>query len=143
MTIYFYSSTDAYSEFSNFAPFGVELEGEWWPTVEHYFQAQKFHDPQHRARIRRAGKPKDAKTLGRCRAVPLRRDWEEIKDDIMHGAVRKKFLTHSGPRELLLSTGDEDLVENAPMDAYWGCGPDGKGLNMLGKILMRVREELR
>lgn len=143
MAIYFYSRTDAYSEFSNFAPFGVEFEGEWWSTVEHYFQAQKFHDPQHRAGIRRAAKPKDAKTLGRSRAVPLRSDWEGIKDDIMYAAVRKKFLTHSVPRDLLLSTGDEELVENAPMDAYWGCGPDGSGLNKLGKILMRVREELR
>lgn len=143
MVIYFYSQTEAYSELSNFAPFGVEMDAEWWPTVEHYFQAQKFHDLEHRARIRRAAKPKDAKSLGRSRAVPLRSDWEETKDEIMYLAVRRKFLTHAGPREILLNTADEELVENAPMDAYWGCGPDGNGLNKLGKILMRVRQELR
>ena len=143
MAIYFYSRTDAYSELSNFAPYGVEFDNEWRPTVEHYFQAQKFDDAEYRARIRRAGKPKEAKTLGRSRAFPLRSDWEDVKDVIMYGAVRKEFLTHSVPRELLLDTGDEELVENAPMDAYWGCGPDGNGLNKLGKILMRVLDELR
>ena len=143
MTIYFYSQTERYAEFSNFARFGVAFDGEWWPTVEHYFQAQKFHDADYRARIRRAGKPKDAKTLGRTRKIPLRADWEDVKDDIMYRAVRRKFETHEGPRRLLLDTGEETLVENAPMDAYWGCGPDGNGLNKLGRILMRVRAELR
>jgi len=48
MTIYFYSQTEEYSEFSNFTPDGVELDDEWWPTVEHYFQAQKFLDEDYR-----------------------------------------------------------------------------------------------
>lgn len=142
MTIYFYSQTDAYSEFSNFAPYGVEFDDEWWPTVEHYFQAQKFLDETYRSKIRRAFKPKDASNLGRTRQVKLRDDWEIIKDDVMLSAVGKKFATHPVPRELLLSTGNEEIVENAPMDPYWGCGPNGQGLNRLGKILMTVRSEL-
>ncbi len=143
MTIYFYSQTDRYAELSNFAPFGVALDDVWWPTVEHYFQAQKFLDADYRDRIRRARKPKDAKSLGRTRKIPLRDDWEQVKDDIMYRAVRKKFETHDELRQLLQRTGNETLVENAPMDGYWGCGPDGKGLNKLGLILMRVRAELR
>ncbi|BEV10811.1 hypothetical protein ATDW_13070 [Asticcacaulis sp. DW145] len=39
MTIWFYGQTDAYAEFSNFSPHGFQMEGVWWPTVEHYFQA--------------------------------------------------------------------------------------------------------
>ena len=111
--------------------------------VEHYFQAMKFHDDNHREKIRRCSKPKAAKALGMSRHVPLRADWEDVKDEIMLQAVRCKFVTHDKPRALLLSTGDADIAENAPMDAYWGVGPDGQGLNMLGKILMQVRAELR
>lgn len=140
--IYFYAQTDPFAEFSNFAPYGVEMDGLWWRTVEHYFQAMKFEDAPYRARIRRAHKPKDAKGLGMTRALPLRADWEEVKDGVMLDAVRVKFATHPVPRDLLLSTGDALIVENAPMDAYWGCGPDGQGLNRLGQILMRVRAEL-
>lgn len=142
-TIYFYAQPDPYAEFSNFAPYGVEKDGLWWRTVEHYFQAMKFHDIAHRERIRLCSRPKQAKSLGMSREIPLRDDWEEVKDGIMLEAVRDKFTLHRGPRDLLLSTGDAQIVENAPMDAYWGCGPDGQGLNRLGEILMQVREELR
>ncbi len=142
-TVYFYSQVDAYAEFSNFAPFGVAMGGVWWPTVEHYFQAQKFDDPDYREKIRRANRPKDAKALGMTRQLPLRPDWDDVKDGIMLDAVRTKFRTHDKLARLLLSTGERMIVENAPMDAYWGCGPDGKGLNKLGKILMTVREDLR
>lgn len=142
-TVYFYSQVDAYAEFSNFAPFGVAIGGVWWPTVEHYFQAQKFDDPNYREKIRRASRPKDAKALGMTRQLPLRPDWEDVKDGLMLEAVRTKFRTHEKLAKLLLSTGERMIVENAPMDAYWGCGPDGKGLNKLGKILMSVRDELR
>lgn len=58
-------------------------------------------------------------------------------------ALEVKFRTHAVPRDMLLATGTQDIVENAPMEAYWGCGPDGQGLNKLGKILMLVRECLR
>lgn len=141
-TIHFYAQTDPYAEFSNFAAFGVEMEGLWWRTVEHYFQAMKFHDAGHREKIRLCSRPRQAKALGMTRAIPLRADWEEVKDGIMLEAVRVKFVTHPVPRDLLLSTGNARIVENAPMDAYWGCGPDGQGLNRLGEILMQVRGEL-
>jgi ribA/ribD-fused uncharacterized protein len=142
-TVFFYAQTDAFSEFSNFSPHGVALDDVWWPTVEHYFQAQKFEDAQYRERIRRAHRPKDAKALGMTRTLPLRADWESAKDGIMYRAVKTKFETHGSLAQLLLSTGDRLIVENAPMDAYWGCGPDGSGRNKLGLILMRVRTELR
>jgi len=143
MAIYFYTKGDAYGEFSNFSPHGVELDGLWWPTVEHYFQAQKFEDAVYRERIRQAKSPKDAATLGRSRAVTLRSDWEAVKEDVMRRAVLKKFNTHAELRLLLRSTGDEAIVENAPGDRYWGCGADGTGLNRLGRILEEVRGILR
>ena len=55
----------------------------------------------------------------------------------------KKFTTHQVLAEMLLSTDERKIVENAPMDAYWGCGPDGLGQNKLGNILVAVRQRLR
>ncbi|MCC3408871.1 MAG: NADAR family protein [Microcoleus sp. PH2017_10_PVI_O_A] len=143
MPIYFYTTSSEYGSFSNFSRHGVELDGEYWLTTEHYFQAQKFPQTEHCDQIRQAKTPKDAAKMGRERTRPLRQDWEQVKDDIMRKAVLCKFKTHADIREILLATGDEEIVENAPGDYYWGCGKDGSGKNMLGQILMEVREILR
>jgi hypothetical protein len=81
--------------------------------------------------------------MGRDRSHPLRGDWEQVKDEIMQQAVLQKFETHADIREILLSTSDELIVENSPIDYYWGCGKDGSGKNRLGELLMTVREILR
>ncbi len=144
MPIYFYSvREEPYGCFSNFSPHGVLLEGVWWPTTEHYFQAQKFAGTPHADEIRNARTPKEAANKGRERQRPLRPDWEQVKDNVMREAVLTKFQTHALIRDLLLSTGDEEIVENAPGDYYWGCGADGTGRNRLGQILMEVRALLR
>ncbi|MEO7001424.1 MAG: NADAR family protein [Ktedonobacterales bacterium] len=145
--IYFYSThEEPYGCFSNFSAQGIALDGAWWPTVEHYFQAQKFvgtANTTYGERIRRATTPKQAATLGRSRQIPLRPDWEEVKDDVMLRAVQCKFETHERLRKLLLSTGDEEIIEASPSDYYWGCGADGSGRNQLGRLLMLVRSRLR
>lgn len=144
MAISFYSAREEpYGCFSNFSPHGVHLDGEWWPTTEHYFQAQKFTDPAQQAQIRRAHSPKEAAERGRDRRRPLRKDWEKVKDEVMRRAVHCKFETHAEIRTILMDTGDEEIVENAPHDYYWGCGKLGGGQNMLGIILMEVRAALR
>ena len=143
MAIEFYSTADPYGEFSNFAAYPFELDGKRWPTSEHYFQAQKFAGTPHEEEVRQARTPKQAAALGRDRTRPLRADWEQVKDDVMRRAVRAKFTAHADIRAVLLSTGDEEIVENAPGDYYWGCGKDGTGKNRLGTILMEVRSELR
>lgn len=61
----------------------------------------------------------------------------------MFKAVLRKFELHAQIREILLSTADEDLVENSPGDYYWGCGVDGSGQNKLGQILMQARTIVR
>jgi ribA/ribD-fused uncharacterized protein len=143
MTIYFYSQRDEpYGCFSNFSPHGFELDGVWWPTSEHFFQAQKFAGTPHVEAIRRAASPMIAAHMGRARKRPLRPDWDEVKDDIMRRAVLRKFETHEGIRAVLLSTGDEQLAEKTTGDYYWGIGMDGTGKNKLGHILMEVREML-
>ena len=148
MTIYFYSPREQpYGCFSNFSRHGISMDDVWWPTVEHYFQAQKFAGTPDNAdyieRIHRAATPKQAAELGRSRSVPLRADWEQVKDAIMLAAVQRKFETHEAIHAILLATADEEIVENAPRDYYWGGGADGSGLNRLGTTLMEVRARLR
>jgi ribA/ribD-fused uncharacterized protein len=119
--IYFYSKTSGYYELSNFSPHGFQLDGVYWPTVEHYFQAQKLPaQPSYQQRIRRARSPKGAKALGRSRKVPLRPDWDNVKDDLMRQALRAKLFAHPELAALLLETGERVLIENAPSDYYWG-----------------------
>ena len=143
MAIYFYTTIGEYGFLSNFSRHGFGLDGKYWPTVEHYFQAMKFVGTGYEERVRRARTPKEAKRLGRNRSFTLRSDWEAVKVAIMKGAVLRKFETHQDIRQRLLATGERELVENAPSDYFWGCGADGSGKNMLGKILMEVRDALR
>jgi N-glycosidase YbiA len=141
--IEFYSTREAYGAFSNFAPYPIEADGLRWPTVEHYFQAQKFAGTPHVEAIRQAPSPMVAARMGRARARPLRSDWDLVKDEIMLRAVRAKFAQYADLAALLLSTGDALIVERSRRDGYWGAGADGSGANRLGQILMTVRAELR
>lgn len=141
--IEFYSAADEYGWMSNFDIAPITLKRKRWPSSEHYFQAQKFAGTEHEAAIRRAGTPGIAARMGRDRSLPLRRDWERVKDDVMRDAVRAKFTQHLDLRAALLATGDAILVEHTDRDAYWGDGGDGSGRNMLGRILMEIRAELR
>jgi ribA/ribD-fused uncharacterized protein len=143
MPIYFYSTTGPYGCFSNFSRHSFTLDGLRWPTAEHYFQAQKFPGTDYAEKIRLASTPKQAAALGRSRAIPIRPDWEKVKEAIMRRVVLRKFETHADIQDILLSTGDDDLIENSPTDFYWGCGKDGSGLNRLGLILMETRTILR
>ncbi|MGX2992998.1 NADAR family protein [Streptomyces sp. JNUCC 64] len=144
MTIYFYGADDVpHGCFSNFSPHALELDGRVWPTSEHYFQAQKFTGTRHADLIRRARTPLRAAELGRDPSKPLRRDWERVKDEVMRRAVETKFRTHADIRHVLLSTADEEIVEDTGTDHYWGRGRTGTGRNKLGRILMRTRTRLR
>lgn len=141
--ILFYRCGDEFREFSNFAPYPIILDGRRWPTAEHYFQAAKFSDKSDQEAVRKANTPLLAARLGRDRKRKLRRDWESAKVGVMKKAVLAKFSQHEDLRVLLLSTNESKIVEHTEHDRYWGDGGDGRGRNMLGRILMEVRNELR
>jgi hypothetical protein len=141
--IKFYGTSSEYGCFSNFAHYPFRLYGRVWPTVEHFFQAQKFPDSEYEEAIRQAKSPAKAKAMGRTRKYRLRRDWEAVKDGLMREAVLAKFTQHEDLRRILLATGDALIQEDSPTDAYWGIGAHGGGKNKLGRILMSVRDELR
>lgn len=144
MTIYFYSvRAEPYGVFSNFSKHGFDLDGKYWKTSEHYFQAQKFAGTEHYGAVWRANTPREAANIGRDRKRPLRADWEQVKEDAMRRALYAKFTTHQQLKEILLSTGDEQLVEDTTNDYYWGQGTNGTGQNRLGVLLMELRDKLR
>lgn len=143
MAIKFYKINDKYGCFSNFAHYKFIVDGICWNTSEHYFQAHKFIDKEYFNIVRLADSPMEAANLGRSRKVPIRSDWEVVKDDIMRKAVYEKFAQNIDIRDILLNTGNEEIIEATKGDYYWGCGIDGSGKNMLGKILMETREKLK
>jgi len=106
-------------------------------------QAQKVAGTPHAERIGQARTPAEAAPIGRDRHLPLRPDWDAVKDNVMRRAVLHKFASHDDLRAVVLATGDDLLVEQAPRDASWGCGADGRGQNKLGQILMEVRATLQ
>jgi N-glycosidase YbiA len=130
-----------YRYLSNFWAAPVELDGEVYRSVEHAYQAAKTIDLTYRKRIHEAYTPNDAKKLGR--KVPLRAGWEEMKVSCMAYLVWMKFSTHDELGIKLVATGDAELIEgNWWGDVFWGVCK-GQGQNMLGKILMQVRTDLR
>ncbi|MGO9405343.1 MAG: NADAR family protein [Terriglobales bacterium] len=141
--VVFYRVNDPYGALSNFAQYGFDIDGKRWPTSEHYFQAQKFAGTAHEDEVRLAPTARDAARIGRERRLPLRPDWENVKLDVMRTALHHKFAAHPSLVDLLLSSGDEEIIEQTTEDYYWGCGSDGSGLNMLGKLLMELRAGYR
>jgi ribA/ribD-fused uncharacterized protein len=117
------------------------LWNRWWNNVEAPYQAAKTIDPNEYVTIWEATSAREARDLGQ--KVKMRDDWDQIKYDIMKECVLAKFVQHHDLLEQLLETGDEELIEDSPVDWFWGCGADGTGKNMLGKALMEIRTLLR
>ena len=143
--ILFYDSRDPYYEFTNFSYYSVVIDGVLYPTTEHYFQSQKLIGTPYCSRVAALSSPREAFEYPRQKGVRdwVRKDWESVKDDVMYRALFHKFTQHDNLRILLLMTDDLDLVEHSPYDSYWGDGPDGRGLNKLGNLLMNLRYFLR
>jgi ribA/ribD-fused uncharacterized protein len=146
--IKFYRASDKpYGAFSNLFKRAIEFEGETFATSEHAYQAGKARKPEVKAWILAA--PSPALLAMAAHGLywwDIRSDWSKIKYDRMRAVLRAKFTQHDDLRELLLSTGEARLVESATVDNIvnrtWG-EVNGVGKNMLGKMLMELRTELR
>lgn len=133
------SFTGDYRFLSNFYPCLVSYEGINYPSVEHAYQAAKSLDREVRRRIAKLPAANQAKMAGAV--VHIRLDWDQVKLQIMEDLLRIKF---SSPKmaHQLLDTRDHDLVEgNTWGDRFWGIC-NGKGENHLGRLLMKVRQDL-
>ena len=124
-----------------------------WPTVEHFYQAQKFAGVRdERAvsairKIRAAISPEEAARIGRTtmRSFPelVRRDWNELKMDVMRAAVRAKTKAHPAVAALVIRSANSLIAEDSPHDFIWGTGADGTGTNLLGVMFMEIRDEMK
>lgn len=136
------SFTGEHEFLSNFSWVEVEYDGEIYPSVEHAYQAAKTLDLDRRLLIKQARTPGQAKQAGRNRKTVKRDDWDDVKLNIMEYLLRQKF-SHPVMRTRLLATGDAELIEgNNWGDTFWGVCR-GVGKNHLGKMLMRIRRQLR
>lgn len=132
-----------WAKLGNYSPCLVFYLGHAYQSTEHAYQAQKFSDPQLQKLIRDQPSPNTAKQLARRFVRQQRTDWDDVKVDIMRELLVEKF-TQEPERSILLSTGDEELVEgNWWHDRFWGQDPIGTGDNWLGRLLMDLRKDLR
>ena len=146
--IRFYRANEKpYGAFSNLFRRPIVFEDQDFATAEHAYQAGKARKPEVRDWILSAPTPglvaMAAHGLYTWDIVP---NWSQIKFDRMRQVLRAKFSQHEDLRQLLLSTGEARLVEAGRVDnavnRTWG-EVNGKGLNMLGVLLMEIRTELR
>jgi len=144
---FYRASEKPYGVFSNLYRCEVEFEGEGFATSEHAYQAGKARKPAVRKWLMEAPSPSllamAAHGLYYWDIVP---GWSTTKFERMRAVLRAKFTQHPDIRDLLLSTGDAKLVETASVDnevnRLWG-EVNGVGRNMLGRMLMELRTDLR
>lgn len=131
-----------YRFLSNFYPIEITFEGLTYTSSEAAFQAQKTLDEELRARFTRLD-AREARTLGRDKKkTKVRKDWEDVKLNVMYKILRKKF-SKQPCRNMLMETGDAYLEEtNYWYDTFWGVY-NGIGKNHLGRLLMLVRDEIK
>ena len=133
---------DKYRFLSNFYFSSVEFDNVVYPTLEHAYQASKTKSSKWRRRILNLDGPGKAKKFVRQENFPFDSDFHNKKIEIMEMLVREKF-KNNNLKQQLLETGDSYIEEtNEHKDDFWGVYK-GKGENNLGKILMKIRDELK
>ena len=137
------SRRDTESPLASYALYRFELDGETWPSVEHYYQGMKFEERELRDQIINAADALEANKIADKNKRKIRKDWKKIRKLMMTRALYTMFKTHSYAANKLLSTETNKLVENSQYDYYWGCGRDLRGDNRYGQILMDIRHKLR
>jgi hypothetical protein len=141
----FYSRDEKYGWLSNFHRSTMIVVDKEYITMEHFYQSRKAIGSAFQEWIRLAPNPYLAMKAGRIlragKPLELRADWENIKLSIMLVGLRLKFKDPE-LRKKLLDTGDAYLYEDSPSDTYWGL-VNGQGENHLGKLIMKVRDEMK
>lgn len=129
----------------NFSSFKIKYHDYLYSSVEEAYQAQGFIDsaPEIAEKIMKSGSAHEAKLIAHYYADLRRKDWNEVKIAIMEELLRIKLAQHPYVRKKLMETQDYILVEDSPTDGFYGCGRNRDGLNVLGHLWMKLREELK
>jgi ribA/ribD-fused uncharacterized protein len=143
--------------FSQWAPFGFELDGVKYATAEQYMMAMKaeyFGDEETKAKIMATSNPSEQKALGRMVANFDKEAWDAVSRGYVYKGNIAKFTSDEFLTRYILDTGEKEIVEASPYDKIWGIGlstiderrfdkKQWRGTNWLGETLMKVRTDLR
>jgi ribA/ribD-fused uncharacterized protein len=128
---------------SNFSAFRITFEGQTFDTSEAAYHYQRFTKAHDRRAVQYAYSAHDAFRYAQDNKHRQRPDWDDVKVGVMRRILVAKAWQHEYVRRKLLATGDRELVEDSWRDGFWGWGPNRNGQNVLGKLWMEVRAELR
>jgi ribA/ribD-fused uncharacterized protein len=130
---------------SNFSAFTLQWKGHRFDTSEAAYHWEKFDGTEAEVQdmILEAPSAHAAFKLAESQRVFRRQDWDAVKVGIMRNILRAKAEQHEYVMRKLLSTGDRELIEDSWRDDFWGWGADGLGQNMLGKLWMEIRSQVR
>ena len=131
--------------FDNFAPFQITWRGKLYPTSEHAYQAAHFFETDKAIAelVRQQLSPRLASDIANAHSDREDPEWASRKCHIMYDICKTKLVQHEYVQDTLLRTGSLTIVEMNENDSFWGWGKDHNGRNELGKIWMKLREELR
>lgn len=131
--------------FDNFSSFKVEWNGYLFSSVEEAYQAASFmgSDEELVEKIKKSHSADEAQRIAYANRDKRREDWDDVKISIMEELLRLKIEQNPYVKKKLLQTGDYMIVEDSPKDDLWGWGPNRNGQNNLGKLWMKLREELK
>lgn len=129
----------------NFSSFKVEWNGYMYSTLEEAFQTARFigSDEELVQKIKNSHSAHEAQKIAYQNLGKQRKDWEKVELEIMEELLRLKVEQNPYVLKKLLETKDYYIVEDSPKDAYWGWGENRDGLNNLGKLWMKIRNEKR
>lgn len=144
--VFFYEQDHYY--LSNFSAFTLRWKGQRFDTSEAAYHYEKFNYGLDAARevqsdIFHSRSAHDAFKIAETHRTLRRPDWDSVKVGIMGDILRAKVNQHEYVRRKLLQTGSREIIENSWRDDFWGWGPNRDGQNMLGKLWMEIRDELR
>ncbi|MFA6271500.1 MAG: NADAR family protein [Patescibacteria group bacterium] len=133
--------TTAFYPLDNYSAHTINIWHKTFPTAEHAYQWKKFESEEEIAeRIYHAQSPEIAKQIADENKNMIEKRWYDIKRRVMKEILIAKMLQHNDVREALQRSSGRELIENSPVDSYWGCGKDGNGRNEVGKIWMEIRK---
>lgn len=138
--IYFYRANGLFGFLSNLYPCKLYYRGYTFKSSEHAYQFGKFADEKDAEWAMTA--PKAHLVAAIAHSLPkfaVVRNWSDIKLKRMEHVLYAKFTQNLDLKKELCETYPARLVEESRTDAYWGIGKNGKGRNMLGFLLMKLR----
>lgn len=122
----------------------MEWDGYLYTSLEEAYQTAKFlkSAPEIAEEIKKSHSAHEAQKIAFANKDKVRSDWQEVRLTIMEELLRKKLQQNPYVKQKLLQTKDYIIVEDSPKDNFWGWGKDRTGENHLGKLWMKLRDEL-